>query len=297
MIHSCEYSIIIPVYNQKESLLITLSLFEKQNYPSDKFELIIVNDGSTDELEVDITHKEWPRNFKFIHQTNKGRACARNIGVENARSNNLIFCDADRFPDPDYITSIANVRNHYGDCAIIGRPLEFFGSKKWLDLSVELDWNKIKKYSRDSVYYHKITQLYDHRGFTDSPIRWSSFLVGNSCVTRRDFELVNGFDPDFKAWGFEHFEFALRLQDKGVFFYSCSDAINFHIPHPREQSFYRTMIEQSMDIVERKHPTVPCRLLKDFMFGEITLQRFEYMFGGFNTETLMQREPITMTIK
>ena len=92
-------SVIIPVYNQYESLLYTLKGFSNQkDINKNDFELIIIDDGSDDELhdlnENDLEKMETEGLLiKVIHQSNMGRAKARNIGVENAESDLLIFCN------------------------------------------------------------------------------------------------------------------------------------------------------------------------------------------------------------
>lgn len=82
-------SIIIPNYNQGQYILEAIESALNQTY--DNFEVIVVNDGSTDNsLEI---ARKYP--VKIINQTNKGLASARNTGIMNSKGDYLLFLDAD----------------------------------------------------------------------------------------------------------------------------------------------------------------------------------------------------------
>lgn len=90
-------SIIIPVYNQAEKLIKTLLSIASQTYTD--YEVIIVNDGSTDNVEkifANYSKKIFLANsYTFLNQENKGAPAARNHGYRIAKGEYLFFCDAD----------------------------------------------------------------------------------------------------------------------------------------------------------------------------------------------------------
>ncbi len=87
-------SIIIPVYNQVDKLSECLDSILRQTYKY--YEVVIVNDGSTDDILERIKNYELKfKNFKFINQDNKGSNPARNRGAVEAKGEYLLFCDAD----------------------------------------------------------------------------------------------------------------------------------------------------------------------------------------------------------
>ncbi len=93
-------SIIIPIYNQAEHLPNLLNSIKQQSY--DNYEIIIVNDGSTDELD-EIINKYKPlfgNKLNYLEQKNMGASAARNKGAGLARGNYIIFCDADVVMEP-----------------------------------------------------------------------------------------------------------------------------------------------------------------------------------------------------
>ena len=92
-------SIIIPVYNQANKLSRCLESIIKQTY--NDYEVIVVNDGSTDDLLNRIKNYELRiTNFKVINQENKGSNPARNRGAREAKGEYLLFCDADIIMEP-----------------------------------------------------------------------------------------------------------------------------------------------------------------------------------------------------
>jgi glycosyltransferase involved in cell wall biosynthesis len=84
-------SVIIPVYNQAEKITACLESLAKQTFQ--EYEVIIVNDGSTDNLAAALAVASLP--YKLINQANQGSNAARNRGWREAQGEYLLFCDAD----------------------------------------------------------------------------------------------------------------------------------------------------------------------------------------------------------
>ena len=225
---------------------------------------------------------------------NKGRAAARNKGAEYADADRLVFCDSDRFPDNDFLKNHLAVANK--DYVSIGCPWDFFGNLNNIGLP-PYDFTRIRKYSRQPLYYKKIIHLYNAQNISKSPIVWTSFLVGNSSVSKKQFFESGGFDNAFSTWGFEHFELAFRLYRNGIQFTTVPSSGNYHIPHPRDEGFYRKMIESSAGQLIEKYPDYRFDCLKKYLFGEISLQEFEINFGGLSSSTIESDEQIYYKMK
>lgn len=104
-------SLIIPVYNSSLTIERCIRSVINQKYTS--FEVIVIDDGSTDD-SLQICHTltiDDPR-FKIIHQTNQGVSCARNVGIEVALGEYICFMDADDEIAPEYIGDLLNGINH-----------------------------------------------------------------------------------------------------------------------------------------------------------------------------------------
>jgi len=99
-------SIIIPIYNQAEHLPNLLNSVKRQIY--DNYEIIVVNDGSTDNLNEVIEKYKRLFGFKltFLEEENRGAAAARNYGARLAKGEFLIFCDADIVMEPAMLESM-----------------------------------------------------------------------------------------------------------------------------------------------------------------------------------------------
>ena len=96
-------SIIIPAYNSEETVGKTIESLLKQNYPKKNYEIIIVDDGSTDRT-IDIVKKF--KNVRLIKQKHKGPAAARNLGVKHAKGDIVLFTDADCVPSKNWIKNM-----------------------------------------------------------------------------------------------------------------------------------------------------------------------------------------------
>lgn len=95
-------SIVIPVYNQADKISKCLDSILNQGHKD--FEVIIVNDGSKDDLELRIKNYESRiENFKYISQENQGSNPARNRGAQEAKGEYIIFCDADVVMQPEML--------------------------------------------------------------------------------------------------------------------------------------------------------------------------------------------------
>ncbi len=100
-------SIIIPVYNVEQYLERCLQSVTSQNIPSNEYEIIVVNDGSTDSSEEIIKKATgYHHNIVFIDQPNSGVSSARNKGLDNARGEYILFIDSDDRIDENSISDL-----------------------------------------------------------------------------------------------------------------------------------------------------------------------------------------------
>jgi glycosyltransferase involved in cell wall biosynthesis len=103
---SPEFSVIIPLYNKEKSIGSTIESVLNQNYSN--FELIIVNDGSTDN-SIKIVQSFLDTRIKIFNKANGGVSSARNYGIEKSQCQFVIFLDADDLWFPDCLEEFANL--------------------------------------------------------------------------------------------------------------------------------------------------------------------------------------------
>lgn len=105
-IDNLKISIIVPVYNSQKYLESCLESLIKQTY--DNYEVILVNDGSTDQsLDICKLFEEKSEKVKIINQQNSGVSCARNKGLEQATGKYVMFVDADDWIDQEMLYQLA----------------------------------------------------------------------------------------------------------------------------------------------------------------------------------------------
>ncbi len=103
-------SVIIPVYNKRNFLPRTLRSVLRQSFRN--FEVILVDDGSTDG-GIDVIRAVRDSRIRIIEQSNQGECAARNTGIALARGRLLAFLDADDSWEPDFLSTIVDLRRRY----------------------------------------------------------------------------------------------------------------------------------------------------------------------------------------
>lgn len=98
-------SVVVPCRNEARSLVAALDALEGQDFPRHRFEILVVDGGSTDG-SCDIAGS---RGVRLLADRGRGPGAARNVGVRAARGEIVAFTDADCMPRPDWLTSIAEV--------------------------------------------------------------------------------------------------------------------------------------------------------------------------------------------
>jgi len=128
-------SIIIPVYNAEKYLSKSIESILQQTHQD--FELIIINDGSTDNSEEVIKSYLYDSRIKYFSQTNKGEAAARNRGIAESKGEYIAFLDADDLYSPTKLTEQITYfqENHefdivYSDIEVINEKGLYIGELK-----------------------------------------------------------------------------------------------------------------------------------------------------------------------
>ena len=109
------FSIIVPVYNRIDEVS---DLLESLTHQSDNdFEIILVEDGSTEPCKAVADQYADRLNLQYYHKSNEGRSIARNYGIVRANGDYFVFVDSDCVLPPDYIEQLHfSLRNDYSDC-------------------------------------------------------------------------------------------------------------------------------------------------------------------------------------
>jgi len=183
-------SVVICTYNRGEMLKECLDSLLYQTYPKDRYEIIVVNDGSTDGTEEILVEyqKKASCKFRWFAQENKGLSVARNTGIKNSEGEIICFTDDDCIADKDWIIELVNGYKDNGLGSVGG---------------------KIRAYDAYTLierYINERKLLNQERFFTP--------LVGANTSYTRDIIVKTGFfDESFMSC--EDVDFAIRVKIQG----------------------------------------------------------------------------------
>lgn len=118
-------SVVIPLYNKEQQITETLRSVLTQTYTD--FEIVIVDDGSTDKSVEEASSVRDSR-IRLVRQANTGVSAARNRGVEEARFDLVAFLDADDCWKPDYLQTQYELSQKYPECSVFACNYEFVHS-------------------------------------------------------------------------------------------------------------------------------------------------------------------------
>ncbi len=110
-----EVSVVIPLYNKAREIGRCLQSVEEQTRPP--LELLVIDDGSTDDGAAAVNSQQDPR-IRLITQTNQGTAAARNRGIDEAKGDRVAFLDADDEWKPEFLETVDGLSQRFPDAGI-----------------------------------------------------------------------------------------------------------------------------------------------------------------------------------
>ena len=111
------FSIVVPLWNKRDTVRETVESALAQTY--DDFELIVVDDGSTDDSLAMLAGVDDPR-LRILRQPNGGAGLARNAGIAAATADWIAFLDADDLWLPDHLAELDRIRTRFPQAGLIG---------------------------------------------------------------------------------------------------------------------------------------------------------------------------------
>ncbi len=126
-------SVLIPAYNEEDTIANTIKAVLSTNYPKDKLEIIVLNDGSKDRTaEIASQFKE----VRVISKPNTGKADSLNLGIKEAKGEFIAVIDADSYPEPDAIPKMMACFNDKETAAVTSCIKVNNQNKFWTRLQV-----------------------------------------------------------------------------------------------------------------------------------------------------------------
>ena len=196
-------SVIIPVYNDGIRLSMCIEALLEQNYPKDEYEIIIVDNGSTDKTP-DFARKYPVQVFFELNKQNS--YAARNKGLQHSKGEVMAFTDSDCIASPNWLSEGIEAMDNFGTPYVAGKIISFFQNET----------PNIWEYYDSAVYF-------DQKGY----IQDSKFgVTANLFVDKRLFNKYGLFRQDLISGG--DYEFGRRISKSREKIAFAENAVVFH---------------------------------------------------------------------
>ena len=203
-------SIIIPVYNNSEGLKQCLNALEKQTYPQDYYEIIVVDNGSEESLES-VTSQF--NNILWTYESQSGSYAARNKGLTIAKGEIIAFTDSDCIPHKNWLENGLAKLLENGNCGIVGGKINIIYQNVQHPTSVEI--------------YEMINSLKQ-----DKNVEKFQAVTANLFTYRKVIETVGNFDSSLKSGGDVEWSYRVHLQGYQILY-----AESACVDHPARRTF------------------------------------------------------------
>jgi glycosyltransferase involved in cell wall biosynthesis len=190
------FSIVVPTYQRPTQLALCLEGLCRLNYPPNRFEVIVVDDGGSQRLDTFIGPWRDRLQVKLIAQPNAGPAAARNCGAKHASLPYLAFIDDDCVPHPEWLGALAG--------GFESAPHDLIGGQTI---------NALPENPFSSASQQLVTYLCGY--FNGRNGRSRLFTSNNMAVMTDDFHAAGGFDARFPRAAGEDREFCHRWVTQG----------------------------------------------------------------------------------
>jgi len=213
-------SFIIPVYNRPEEIKELLESIVQMNF-KDSFEIVLVEDGSTQTSEVIVDSFKNKLNIAYFFKTNSGPGDSRNYGMHRATGDFFVILDSDCILPPGYLKAVTS--------ALSKRPMDCFGGpdaahESFSDLQKAINYSMTSYLTTGGIRgKNRAVQKFEPRSF-------------NMGLSKTAFQATGGFG---KIHPGEDPDLSLRLRKAGFKTHFLKDAFVYHKRRISWKSFYQ----------------------------------------------------------
>ncbi|MGC4822046.1 glycosyltransferase [Micromonospora sp. DT63] len=241
--HRRRASVIIATYNSADLLSETLRQLARQTIPTDDFEVIVGDDGSTDHTAEVVRSYADLLHIKYFHQEDRGFrvASARNGAARMAVGALLVILDTGSMVGPDFLA--AHLAAHGGGesrRAVVGPSYGYNPDVPMVgvdELLAQLPPELVVERYRHLPEFQDVRQPYFvgcDMDLRKRSIPWQAFWTGNCSIRMDDFRRVGAFEERFQGWGGEDMELGFRLHRAGLTIELATEAWAVVAPHDRD---------------------------------------------------------------
>lgn len=240
-------SVIIPTFNRSDLLAYTLRSIYQQRLAGASLEVIVVDDGSTDDTAAVVAQYAGQGNLHYHYQHNQGRrvARARNVGIDHARGSICVFVDSGVLLGSHCIAQ--HVRSHLAcprAAAVLGYVYCFDNANNQGALLQRVidplhPDHSINAFRAAGRYLDLRDDFYVRYGddLSNLPFPWVFFWTCNVSVQTGALRAVGAFDVAYdQNWGMEDIDLGYRLHQAGVTTLLNRNAHSIHYPHHKDEA-------------------------------------------------------------
>jgi glycosyltransferase involved in cell wall biosynthesis len=223
------FSVIVPTYNRLPILRKCLAALETQTLSSNDFEVIVIDDGSSDGTQEFLTNYHSSFRFQYLRQVNSGTGAARRNGVAHASGEYLLLMNDDTICDRDLLEQHLHTQTKHG-------------RERWAVLG-NFEYPKEARHRALTQYFCVEPFMFPQVSMgAGCPYGYSHFITCNLSVRRDAVAEAGSFDSTYKLS--EDTELGIRLFEMGyrVLYHPDAHAFHDHLPYPARNLIRRARI-------------------------------------------------------
>jgi glycosyltransferase involved in cell wall biosynthesis len=236
-------SVVVPTYNRAELLGYTLDSLARQDLPADQYEVLVVDDGSSDHTAEVMRGRQDRMRVRYFFQEDQGFrvAAARNVGISHAGGDVCVFVDS------GVLLHSGSLRAHLDSHQSTEAPAAVCGYVYCFnqdnedareiraavnvgdpDASVRM----LRRSGQWPDYRESFYARHEHH-FHELPAPWFLYWTCNASARTKQLRAVGMFDEAFRCWGGEDIDLGYRLHKDGARFVVNRQAAALHYPHDK----------------------------------------------------------------
>lgn len=263
------FSVVIPTYNRRPILEKCLRALEDQQYDTANYEVVVVDDGSTDGTVEWLQDNAAFPHVKLFTQEHMGPSAARNLGVERAIGDWIVFIDSDLVVTPVFLQAHATA---------LQTAQQQTGHDRQFTYGRVIN---TANFDDPTAEPYKVTDF-----------SAAYFATGNVAIAKHWLVDVGLFDTGFQLYGWEDLELGVRLKQQNLQLIKVPEAVGYHWHPAFTLAQVPKLIDQEIQrgrmgvLFYQKHPTWEVKMMIQMTWLHKVLWGLLSLGGRLNEKTM-----------